>query len=320
MNGQYATTPAAPTTGIMGPPSRPAERERDNGDFQDVLHGTGIDIRQEEDYAQSSYHNSQQHNNASFAHNGSFNSNNSSFTEPRIPGPEASFYGAGTFNQPAQPHQSPEEVLKEQQRKAMRKYNETAQYHLHKPFAMSGVVESKLRKRSEELGVDWPKQALFRRQPETNPPPVQLTMPNGSTVVATRPQKLLYHSENSPLVDVVALLSLACEDKMRNIVEEAASLSKARRTAAQGQVPKEWADVALTNGNGANSAVSPKTNLLKRKLPFNHLHRLSDSIRLSVCFPCSSKLQQHRTKPSRTSRAGKCAGGGQSSQAGSSCR
>ena len=91
----------------------------------------------------------------------------------------------------------------------------------------------------------------------------------------------LLNSEG-PYVEILTLLSLAVEERMRGIVEDAATLAKGRRVGSHGIVPVELTDLATGEGatetaNGlptpGNSAVSPKSNPLKRKSHLFYLRR-----------------------------------------------
>ena len=86
-----------------------------------------------------------------------------------------------------------------------------------------------------------------------------------------------YLHTDSPYVEILSLLSLATEERLRGLVEDAATLAKGRRMGSSGVVPIELADLATGNGASemvtglptpSNSAVSPTANPLKRKLPF----------------------------------------------------
>ncbi len=80
----------------MGPPSKPAEKPKEDGiDVMDVLGGTGIDLREEEQYTFQMYNNSF-NSQLSGSQSGTISSGHSFTQFP--PGDEASFYGAGPAN------------------------------------------------------------------------------------------------------------------------------------------------------------------------------------------------------------------------------
>ncbi|KAI0884616.1 uncharacterized protein GGS22DRAFT_144832 [Annulohypoxylon maeteangense] len=95
--------------------------------------------------------------------------------------------------------------------------------------------------------------------------------PDGTTVQV--------HSSHIPpdayLVDQLSLLSLGTKQYLRTLVGDANRIATTRQTTTHGVIPQEWQDVAVplpaVNGTqgesprtGAESAVSPRTNPLKR--------------------------------------------------------
>lgn len=78
--------------------------------------------------------------------------------------------------------------------------------------------------------------------------PVEVTGPDGASVVKSG-QTLV--STDSPFVDILSLLSLACEERVRNVIEQAATLARSRQVNAHGMVAEAWQDMAV--GDGAES-------------------------------------------------------------------
>jgi hypothetical protein len=273
----------------MGPPSLPPAKNTDPNEIMDVLASSGIDLKEEEAHLSQSYLNPLQSSGHQNNLGTSFNSQGSSFGTlsagnsfgeytSRIPGSQATFFGAGTFNQPPKPPKTAEELAAEQQALAVRRAAEREQYHMNNPFLLTGTVELKLMKASYENQVQVPTQGLYRRvNNQPPPPPIEVKGPDGSSIVATRGSALIMKND-SPLADVLALLSLACEERIRGVVEESATLAKHRREHSHGVVPPEWADLAVdeeasgttaapaTATSGLDSGVSPGTlRSLKRK-------------------------------------------------------
>jgi hypothetical protein len=286
-NGAQANM--APPPGSMGPPSLPPAKNTDPNEIMDVLASSGIDLKEEEAHLSQSYLNPLQSSGHQNNLGASFNSQGSSFGTlsagnsfgeytSRIPGSQATFFGAGTFNQPPKPPKTAEELAAEQQALAVRRAAEREQYHMNNPFLLTGTVELKLMKASYENQVQVPTQGLYRRvNNQPPPPPIEVKGPDGSSIVATRGSALIMKND-SPLADVLALLSLACEERIRGVVEESATLAKHRREHSHGIVPPEWADLAVdeeasgttaapaTATSGLDSGVSPGTlPSLKRK-------------------------------------------------------
>jgi hypothetical protein len=99
------------------------------------------------------------------------------------------------------------------------------------------------------------------------------TLPDTSAVVDTTGSWI---PKDSFLVDQLALMSIATKQRLRELIGEADRVAKNRQTTSNGEVPEEWAEAAAplagveqadTSGRtGAESAVSPRTNPLKRRL------------------------------------------------------
>lgn len=293
-------TPPQTAAGVMGPPSRPVEKATDMAELADVLASSGVDLKEEEAALTTPYLNAAQQNNSnSFNsnHASSFNSttsngsstgtltasNNYHYLSENVPGGRDTFYGAGTFNQPAIPHQAPEVLAEEQRKRAARRLAEKRQHHLNDPFLLMGSLKRKLFASADANHARLPIDGLYSPQRNTRQPmlPVKVTAPDGTTVIATKGQSFIY--PDAPIVDIFALLSLATEERIRALLEDAAALALGRRIGSHGVVPAEWADLAVANGpesatamptpgrSGWESAVSPKTNPLKRKIAHTFL-------------------------------------------------
>ncbi|KAL4781413.1 hypothetical protein BJX76DRAFT_17182 [Aspergillus varians] len=272
-------TPAPPPPGTMGPPSRPVDKPTDAADLTDVLASSGIDVREEEAFLTNSYSTSVQAQqqprpqqpllqqqpqlplNTSFASQASSTgtgSNPPSFSEPshyKPSGTQDSFYTEPSTQPPA-PFIDPNEPTREDTEAARR-----AQYHLQEPFLLTKVLEQRLQRRGFELGVRIPAEGLFHPVPG-RPQPIEVTGPDGSSVVRTG--QTILNQEGAPLVDILNLMSISCEERLRTVVDYSSSLAKSRRAHSHGVVPIEWKDLASASDkvNGENDA--PQTPSLKR--------------------------------------------------------
>lgn len=282
MNGMAPTPAAPPPSGTMGPPSRPVEKATDAAELTDVLASSGIDVKEEEAYLTSSYSApgvqvqqparpqhipppqqtqplQQAPANASFASQISTTrtaSTTPSFSEPsqvKPPTTQQSFY-----TEPPAPVKGPSEPTREDSEAARR-----AQYHLQEPFLMTKLLEQKLQKRGFELGVRIPAEGLFHPVPG-RPQPIEVTGPDGSSIVRTG--KTILNQEGAPLVDILNLMSICCEERLRNVVDYSSSLSRSRRGHSHGTVPVEWQDLARSTEQVNGTTESPKTSALKRML------------------------------------------------------
>jgi hypothetical protein len=275
--------------GTMGPPSRPSDKPTDLNELSDVLLGSGVDIQEEEAALRNRNSVQQQHDTSlisqlatSFNSAGSGSPQNPSLP-PRfdynhyshnIPGDRSSFYGAGTFNQLAKPHQAPEEWAKKAREQADRRKAETRQYHLNEPFLYTGPLHRRVDKQIRLHHLSTNINGHYKPNGNKQPTQVRVFGPDKHERLEVLTDQHLITSD-SPLVDILALLSLAAGERIRDFIEDAAALAKSRQIGSQGVVPVDLQDLAVGDGKAetvpalptpSNSAVSPKTNPLKRML------------------------------------------------------
>lgn len=255
--------PVAPAPpGSMGPPSRPAEKPTDAADLTDVLAQSGIDVKEEEAYLTQSYSAPQ------VVPRPQPPGLNTSFTStPSTPG-TASAGNSFDLSQGRLPATQEQQVYPPYSDNApynQPTYEETraarrAQFHLQEPFLFTKVLEQKMQTRVYELGVRLPTDGLYHPMPGSRQP-IEVTGPDGSSSV--RRGQTIINQEGAPLVDIMSLMSLCCEERLRGIVEYSASLSKSRRAHSHGVVPLEWKDLA------APAPSSPAAEgASKRKVPW----------------------------------------------------
>jgi hypothetical protein len=271
VNGM-ASTPAPAPPGLMGPPSRPAEKATDAAELTDVLASSGIDVKEEEAYLTHIYTppapvgQQQQRQpppplNTSFTSQASTQgpvsaSTNFEISPPKLSGTQETIYSTEPASQPSRGFKDPNEPTREDTQAARR-----AQYHLQDPFLLTKALEQRLQKRGFELGVRIPSEGLFhpvvgRLQP------IEVTGPDGSSIV--RRGQTFLNQEGAPLVDILTLMSLCCEERIRTVIEYASTLAKSRRLHSHGVVPAEWKDIASPINLEPENRVSPKTVPIKR--------------------------------------------------------
>ncbi|KAL8978716.1 MAG: hypothetical protein Q9205_005772 [Flavoplaca limonia] len=270
-------------SGNMGPPSKPVDKDRptDMNELSDVLMGSGVDLKEEE-AALLNRHNQD----GSFLTNGaqSFDSYGPGTTvnpayssyniySQNVPGGRDTFYGAGSFNQPAVSYQSVKDRAEVERKARVRKRAEMAQYHLNEPFLMSLRVSNLMRQKASKAHLQIRMEGLYHPQGQQEGQQLYVCGPDKhDRLVTLKGEDLLNH--DAPMVDLLSLLSLAAEERLRTIIEDAAALAKERRSSSHGVVPPQFLDIAAVNGPAAetanglptpgNSAVSPKANALKR--------------------------------------------------------
>ncbi|KAI0205695.1 hypothetical protein F4808DRAFT_241639 [Astrocystis sublimbata] len=289
---QLVPSPATPTaaTGNMGPPTihpstsfsnandgarqpaRPAPKTTAY-DMNDMLMGTGIDLEEEAEY---------------------MNNLESRAGYPHLPpGTSASFYGAGPANQPAElvDGKTPEDWLAIEadsiwnsaaQRLAVTRSQEIRHYLLE-----PGLLHKRMHEVSQKFGLglnldlkpDGRNQPLGKfSQPADFPKPeLRFKTVNGPEAKSATVQVTgSFIPKESYLVDQIALLSIGTKERLKDLLGDANNIAKTRQKSSHGVVPLEWADAAASsaakpNGvhaedtrTGAGSAVSPRTNPLKR--------------------------------------------------------
>jgi hypothetical protein len=257
----------------MGPPSRPVDKTTDAAELADVLASSGIDVREEEAFLTRSFSGpnaqaqpanraqlpqQQPQMNSSFVSQTSTTgtlSASSSFgelphTKPTIP---TSSFSTDPTSQTTSISNPPSRADTEAARRA--------QHHLQEPFLFAKLVEQKIQKRGFELGVRIPSEGLFHPVPGRQAP-IEVTGPDGSSIVRTG--QTILNQEGAPLVDILNLISLSCEERLRGVVDYSATLARSRRAHSHGVVPDAWVDIAQPLGPIAGNTVTPSKREHKR--------------------------------------------------------
>jgi len=231
----------------------------------DSLAGTGIDLRAEEQALADFYA-------------GSFAQDARTGLPANAPGSKASMYGAGWANQPAQPidAESQEQFAVEAAKKA---WDDAAQRlavsrsnELREPFLQISSVHHRAEKIAKEHGLGLNldlKMGKFKQPVDFPHPKVVVSTqvgPDGAVVVTSGS----FIPHDAYLADQLALLSIATKHRLRELIEEVVGVASNRQTTSNGDIPEEWADVAVPLQTGLDSlpepdsAVSPRSNSLKR--------------------------------------------------------
>ncbi|KAH9835984.1 Transcription initiation factor TFIID component TAF4 family [Teratosphaeria destructans] len=263
---QQMSPPAAQNSSqMMPPPPRPNKDEKDERinaeDFGDTLFGSGINLKEEENYMHMTFQN--QHSSftstqpssfgsSTMTPNGSFSLLTQSTSFGSQNGPNGAY--AGTMGAP----QSQEQIEAEMKRKreqAARQRAESQQYHMNNQFLLTNAVRKRYMARTTDEGVQPQVQGLYKRldEPRTH----VLTNGNqGIAAVDTRPE---YTAERgAPFEQIMSLISLAAQERMRGLVDEAFALARARKYGDHGRVPPEFADLATGEGERREEDVVPQ--------------------------------------------------------------
>jgi hypothetical protein len=235
----------------MGPPSKPPAKEIEY-DVADSLAGTGIDIRAEEQFLADFYA-------------GTFTQEARTGAPANAPGGKGSFYGAGLANQPGEPVSAVSQEAYEAE-VAQRAWDEAAHrlavtrsVEIANPFLIIANLHHRVEKIAREhgLGVNLDLKnanpaGKLRPPQEFAPPKVAVDTkvgPDGAMVTTTG--SFLPH--DAFLVDQLALLSIATKHRLRELIEDANTAAHNRQTTSHGEIPAEWADVAVPLRTGLDS-------------------------------------------------------------------
>ncbi|KAK2783427.1 hypothetical protein FQN53_009190 [Emmonsiellopsis sp. PD_33] len=280
------SAPPPPPPGSMGPPSRPVEKATDTAELTDVLASSGIDVREEEEYLTHAYGappapqqppRIQTNLSTSFTSlpsAGTTISAGNSFAEPsqQKPAPSQGPYYTPTSSG-AEPTvlQPPAPAAEDEKLRQDSTASRREQYHLQAPFLFTALVEDRIQRRAHDLGVRMPAQGVYRPFPGRAAGPVEVTGPDGSSVVRTGKTLL---TQDAPLGDILSLISLSCEERLRSVIDHSLALANNRRANSHGVVPIEWSDMALAltpPGEKPDTPtareLSPKTTVQKRSRP-----------------------------------------------------
>lgn len=264
----------------MGPPPRPnaekpekeeKEKIHDISDVTDVFHGSGIDLREEENYMSNTFRNAH----ASAAYNASFGSSttaasaNSSFNQLNSGsfGSQTAFSGSGPISQPAL---SQEDLSKEVDRKhaaAARELAISRQQHLKDSFLVSNRIRHRMHQIAYEQGVALNVEGLFDKIDQPAASGQTISNANGQAAAAIKDNhsRILqekpkdgYLQESAPLADILTLVSVAANDRLRTMLDDAYRLARGRRYGSHGVVPADLVDIAVGDNPKPITTDSPK--------------------------------------------------------------
>jgi hypothetical protein len=258
----------------MPPPKMPYSKAQDNSELEksnprdmdvnnisDVLNGSIVDLRAEEELLQ--------HYSGNRNHGVSFNSQASgstvtpsgSFNNWSQQANHGAFQGTGPLSQSMSQEQQEAEFLRKHEQ-AARILNETAQHPLTDPFLAANVLRHRIAKRAYDTGIQVNVDGLFDKIPEKTPRDARATQggANGELIVGLEAASLL--NQSASLVEILSLLTLAAEERVRTVVEDAYALSQGRQHTSHGVIPPQLVDIAVVEKDAVSKAVAP-VNILK---------------------------------------------------------
>lgn len=233
--------------GAMGPPSKPVDKPTSTAALTDVLAQAGINTLDEDAALLADFSTNRTDNAAaSFGSttsgdSGSGTLSGSSQPGPNIPQSDQALRGL------AQPYQNTEHLVNERWQASIRAHAASKQHHLDNPFLLGNTVRSRAWKCSHASEVHLPQEGWH--QPAPRPPPgriqsTSLTARDGTSIASVSvPGGVL--ERNAPLTEILALISLATEERIRGLIEDAAALCKARQVGSHGVVPPDFQDITL---------------------------------------------------------------------------
>ncbi|OAG03821.1 uncharacterized protein CC84DRAFT_1188391 [Paraphaeosphaeria sporulosa] len=242
-----------PFSGAMLPPKVPASKAQKEDELEkstakdsnpntlaDVITGSGIDLqREEEELLRGNYQS--QSSASTMSPHGSFNWSQQSN--------HGAFQGAGPLSQPKTKEEQ-EDELRRKHANVARIHNEAASHPLTDPFLLAAGVRQRMSKKVYEHGIKLDLEGLFDKIPSAVQNVTRKELgpsSNGESIVELQATSLL--NNGAPLVDLVSLVSLAAEERVRTVIEDAFALAQGRRNTSQGVVPPSLADVAAASGD-----------------------------------------------------------------------
>lgn len=245
----------------MGPPQRPTERglerqtENDESmkpvnydDLTDVFAGTGVNMKDEEDFLSRSYGSSFGRNDASAPSSGAFmtrpNGNYDLLSRNTFENLGAQ---RSTFPENA-PRQTAEEELTEKHRRAAREVNERQQWHLQDSFLGGASMRLRMQTIARDNTLSLPIEGLFDLMNNRQPGTVtgqKMEGQDGGVEVDKAPSIL---NKDTHMEPIMTLLSLATKERLRGLMEDSYGLARGRQLGSDGVVPPQWAHLATAEG------------------------------------------------------------------------
>lgn len=222
-------------------------RDLDVNNISDVLTGSGIDLRAEEDNLLQNYR--------------GFSSQapvppHASFNNWSQQSGHGAFQGTGALSQSmSQQRQQAELIRKHEQ--AARILNESAQQPLTDPFLSANVLRHRIAKRAYDHGIQVNVEGLFDKIPDKTPRDITRAQAgaNGEQIVGLEAASLL--NQNASLVEILSLISLAAEDRIRALIDDAFALSQGRQHTSHGIIPPQMLDLAIIHKDAEAKMVTP---------------------------------------------------------------
>ncbi|KAF4553499.1 Hypothetical protein D9617_7g032270 [Elsinoe fawcettii] len=272
----HAYSASPPPAGVMGPPPRPTaeqkaakenkekEKVTDISDISDAMWGSGVDLREEENYLSST--NRTFYGTQSFSQ--SFGDSQSTIVSPNnsfgalsqgLSGSQTQ--GTGPISQPPSSMESIEAEIDRKHREAAMKYAKEHELHLRDPFLLGNSTRHKIHRIAVDQGVQLDVKGLYE-PPRPAPRPAQTPQGvNGMVAVGDRDTGVAaikaksipetqhaFLEEGARYADILSLVSLATNERIRSLLDDAHKIARGRQLGSHGTAPPEFADIAVGQG------------------------------------------------------------------------
>ena len=257
----------------MGPPERP-QKPLDPNDITDMVALSGVDLRAEDEYLAQSFLRSTSYNTSFDTAHGSGSQsqggNNNSFNtwSQGNYGSQPAFSAGPPFNRAEVTERSLEEEMRGKHKMAARRYAEMKAVHLRDPFLSANAVRDRIGKhayaehvRFNQTGYHEPNNsnASAALRPQDANARYRLGEDGTGIVKASVTHRL---EQDSPVVEMLSLISLACNERLRTLLEDAYAVSRARQYGSHGVVPPEWSSIATSQApTPPETAMAPSLNI-----------------------------------------------------------
>jgi hypothetical protein len=262
------TFPSAP--GNMGPPEKPkADKQLDISALNDMVALAGVDLKKEEDYMVQVYRN--QHT-QSTANNNSFGSYNSwpsnspqgSFNQwsqsPTATQLSNTSHAHGPLAQAPLTPEALQAQVKARHQKAADLQARTKQQHLSDPFLLPNILREKIQKQTLETAVRFRDDSTrLAHEVQAHDFIYQNRRWHINTDTAIISAETHIVSADSTLPNILTLLSLAAQSRIRDVLEDSYAASRSRQYGSGGQVPPDWLDVATAPTEPEQTLVKPES-------------------------------------------------------------
>ncbi|KAK5693846.1 hypothetical protein LTR17_024972 [Elasticomyces elasticus] len=269
------------STGMMPPPPRPNKEDKEErnvniDDIGDSLYGSGVSIKDEENYLLNVFQNRHQPptnnandsfastaNNTSFASSTTGGGANGSFNHLTSLASHSAF--SGTLGATQSQDRIEEAALRARTQASVSR-NLLRQFPLSQgnQFLLTNPLRKRLMARAHEQGVSVNTSGLWQRAGQPQAHETRVLVGEGgreglaSVVVDTRPE--FTASKGDAFEVVLSLVSLAVEGRLRSLVEDGFAVSRGRVYGDHGRVAPEFAGVAVggEGGEGKGEMVLPE--------------------------------------------------------------